>query len=222
MDGKRKDRYDLIKEKRRKSEGAQAVLQLQNLTEFLQEEPVEATDCVIATGINESTTETSETYVKSCETQTDTSSSDIQALEAEIKSLRDNSKVREQLKEVSLDESGFRDNNEKVLFYTGLLSWNLLCCIYNFVLPYLSQSAKCTLSPFQRLMLTLIRLRLNFSGKDLAYRFGGVHETTVSRIFFNVLDVLYLRLNPLIYWPEREQSITKDPSNGFSQTLHCL
>lgn len=55
-------------------------------------------------------------------------------------------------------------------------------------------------------MLTLIRLRLNFSGKDLAYRFGGVHETTVSRIFFNVLDVLYLRLNALIYWPEREQS----------------
>lgn len=123
VDGKRKDRYDLIKEKRRKSEGAQALLELQNLTEFLQEEPVEATDCVTATGINESTTETSETYVKSCETQTDTSSSDIQALEAEIKSLReDNSKAREQLKEVSLDESGFRDNNEKVLFYTGLPS----------------------------------------------------------------------------------------------------
>lgn len=143
MDGKRKDRYDLIKEKRRKSEGAQALLELQNLTEFLQEEPVEATDCVTATGNNESTTVTSETDVKSCETQTDTSSSDIQALEAEIKSLRvDNSKVREQLKEVSLDESGFRDNNEKALFYTGLPSWNLLYCIYNFVLPYLSQSAQ--------------------------------------------------------------------------------
>ena len=134
MDGKRKDRYDLIKEKRRKSEGAQALLELQNLTEFLQEEPVKATDCVTATGVNESTTETSETSIKSCETQTDTNSSDIQALEAEIKSLReDNSKVREQLKEVSLDENGFRDNYEKVLFYTCLPSWNLLYCICNFV-----------------------------------------------------------------------------------------
>ena len=146
MDGKRKHRYDLIKEKRRKSEGAQALLELPNLTAFLQEELVEATDCVTTTDVHESTTET-------CETQTDTNSCDIQALEAEIKSLReDNSKVREQLKEVSLDENGFRDNNEKVLFYTGLPSWNLLYCIYN----------------FQRLLLTLIRLRLNLSGKDLA------------------------------------------------------
>ena len=127
MDGKRKHCYDLIKEKRRKSEGAQALLELQNLTAFLQEEPVEATDCVTTTDVNESTTETSETSLKSCETQTDTNSCDIQALQAEIKSLReDNSKVREQLKEVSLDENGFRDNNEKVLFYTGLPSWNLL------------------------------------------------------------------------------------------------
>ena len=33
------------KEKMRKSEGVQALLELQNLTEFLQEEPVEATGC---------------------------------------------------------------------------------------------------------------------------------------------------------------------------------
>lgn len=223
MDGKRKHRYDLIKEKRRKSEGAQALLELQNLTAFLQEEPVEATDCVTTTDVNESTTETSETSIKSCETQTDTNSCDIQALQAEIKSLReDNSKVREQLKEVSLDENGFRDNNEKVLFYTGLPSWNLLYCIYNFVSPYLSQSAKCTLSPFQRLLLTLIRLRLNLSGKDLAYRFGGVHETTVSRTFLNVLDVLYLRLNPLIYWPEREQLLKTLPMDFRKHCPGCV
>ena len=45
-------------------------------------------------------------------------------------------------------------------------------------------------------MQTPIRLRLNLSGEDLAYRFGGVHETTVSRTFFNVLDALYMRRNP--------------------------
>lgn len=77
MDGKRKDRYDLIKEKMRKSESAQALLELQNLTAFLQE-PVGATDCVPATDVNKSTTETSETSIKSCETHTDSSSCDIQ------------------------------------------------------------------------------------------------------------------------------------------------
>lgn len=79
-----------------KGENGQALLELQNLTAFLQE-PVDATDCVPATDVHKSTTETSETSLKSCETHT-------QALETEIKSLReDNSKVAEQLKEVTLD-----------------------------------------------------------------------------------------------------------------------
>ena len=48
-----------------------------------------------------------------------------------------------------------------------------------------------------------MRLRLSLVGQDLWYRFG-LHPSTVSRIFTNVLEVLYQRLNFLIMWPERE------------------
>ena len=38
--------------------------------------------------------------------------------------------------------------------------------------------------------MTLMRLRLGLSGQDFGYRFG-VHHSTVSYIFANVVDVLY-------------------------------
>ena len=50
----------------------------------------------------------------------------------------------------------------------------------------------------------MIRLRLNLSGRDLGYRFGGISESTVSRTFLHVVDVLYQRLKPLIIWPDRD------------------
>ena len=60
------------------------------------------------------------------------------------------------------------------------------------------------LSPFQKFLLTIIRLRLNLSGRDLGYRFGGISDSTVSRTFLHVVDVLYQRLKPLIIWPDRD------------------
>ena len=59
------------------------------------------------------------------------------------------------------------------------------------------------LSPFQQLLMTLMRLRLNLPGQDVAYRFG-VHQCTVSRTFLHVIDAMYVRLKPLIRWPERD------------------
>lgn len=50
----------------------------------------------------------------------------------------------------------------------------------------------------------MIRLRLNLSGRDLGYRFGGISESTVSRTFLHVVDALYQRLKPLIIWPDRD------------------
>ena len=60
------------------------------------------------------------------------------------------------------------------------------------------------LSPFQNFLMTIIRLRLNLSGRDLGHRFGGISDSTVSRTFLHVVDVLYQRLKPLIIWPDRE------------------
>ncbi len=46
-------------------------------------------------------------------------------------------------------------------------------------------------------------MRLNLSGQDLGYRFK-VNSSTISRIFLHVLEVLYIKLKPLIIWPDRD------------------
>ena len=47
-------------------------------------------------------------------------------------------------------------------------------------------------------------MRLNLSGRDLGYMFGGISEATVSHTFLHVVNVLYHRLKPLVIWPERD------------------
>ena len=49
----------------------------------------------------------------------------------------------------------------------------------------------------------LMKLRLNVFDEDLAFKFG-VHRTTVSRNFYYVLNVMYVKTNHLIKWPDRD------------------
>ena len=100
----------------------------------------------------------------------------IQNLEMDNANLSENSTLKEKLNASSLDQSAFANNDDKVLFYTGLPSWQILLCLNNFVLPFLSHSKQCALNPLQQLVLTLMRLRLDLSGKDLGFRFRGIHE----------------------------------------------
>ena len=53
-------------------------------------------------------------------------------------------------------------------------------------------------------MLSLIHLRLEVTVVDLKKRFQ-VSKTTVSRIFLDILEVLYVYLKSLINWPERPE-----------------
>ena len=110
---------------------------------------------------------------------------------------------QEKARSLSFDQESFIENDEKVLFYTGLSTWNLLLTLFQFVKPSITSLNHSSLSPFQLLLLTLMRLRLSLSGKDLGYRFG-IHPSTVSRIFYNVLSVLFNRLKFLIVWPDRD------------------
>ena len=105
--------------------------------------------------------------------------------------------------EHTMRESDLVDNDRKVLYYTGLNLWELLNTLFQYVKPQLCSHVQSSLSPFQQLLVTLMRLRLNLPGRDLAYRFS-VHESTVSRIFARVLEVLFANLKPLIIWPERD------------------
>lgn len=111
--------------------------------------------------------------------------------------------TEEQLRILVINEDSFKENDEKVRFYTGLTNWDLLLTLFTFIQPALGSGSRTLLSPFQQLMLTLMRLRLSLSGQDLGYRFG-VHPSTISRTFTNVLDVLYEKLKSIIIWPERD------------------
>ena len=86
--------------------------------------------------------------------------------------------LKKEGEEYLLNENFLKDKNEKVLFYTGLSTWELFQKLYLYVEPYLKQHS--SLSPFQQLLVTLMRLRLNISGQDLGYRFR-VHKSTISR-----------------------------------------
>ena len=99
--------------------------------------------------------------------------------------------MEERLQETLLDEESFRENDDKVLFYTGLTNWRILFVVFTFVQSHIAASRHTSLSPFQQLLLTLMRLRLSLSVQDLGYRFG-IHKSTVCRIFSSILEVLFV------------------------------
>ena len=77
-----------------------------------------------------------------------------------------------------------------------------LRAVYEFITP--TESSKLSkLTPFQELMMTLIKLRLNLSMQNLAHRFS-ISCSTVSHIFLKWLTIMDIRLQPLELWLDRE------------------
>ena len=97
----------------------------------------------------------------------------------------------------------FFNSDEKVRFYTGLPSFEILMVVFDHVSPYVTRKTQ-SLDRFQELVMVLMKLRLNVLFQDLAYRFM-VSLSTVSRIFSSWMIVMDTRLSSLVFWPEREQ-----------------
>ena len=55
-------------------------------------------------------------------------------------------KLKNEVKERSLDENTFMECDEKVQFYTGLGTWELLYLIFTSIKPYLKERS--SLTPF--------------------------------------------------------------------------
>ncbi|XP_067132207.1 uncharacterized protein [Centruroides vittatus] len=67
------------------------------------------------------------------------------------------------------------------------------------------------------MIVCLMRIRLNLSLEDLAYRFN-ISKATICRIFDKWLHILYIRLSRLIVWPERDV-LQKTMPKEFKKTI---
>ena len=66
------------------------------------------------------------------------------------------------------------------------------------------------LSPFKQLLMTFMRLRHDFPMQDLGYWLSA-HKSTISRVFNHVCNVLYVKLKPLVVWPDRDALVATMP-----------
>ena len=73
--------------------------------------------------------------------------------------------------------------------------------LFDFIAPNVKEHHHASLSHFQQFLLVLMKLRLNLMDLDLAYRFG-ISKSTVSKIMKKWMEIMYVRLRPLVKWPD--------------------
>ena len=134
-------------------------------------------------------------------------------------------KVTEELEQMKvgyverLGVERFQGSDEDIQFYTGLPSYSIFVCIYQYLEPLLqylrycpSKHTKVThqslsqqrlLQPIDEFFLVLLRLRLNLLERDLGRRFN-CSTATISRVCTTWLPFLKTQLYPLITWPSHE------------------
>ncbi|XP_051733486.1 uncharacterized protein zgc:113019 [Ctenopharyngodon idella] len=115
--------------------------------------------------------------------------------------LEENRRLKEELSQKKMDEDFLKDDDVKVTYYTGLPCFAVLMGVLTQLLPCLPQTGR-KLSPFQMLLLTLMRLRLNLPIQHIAYLFS-VDRNTVSTTFRDTIETMFTQLNPLVHWPQR-------------------
>ena len=96
------------------------------------------------------------------------------------------------------------ENDDKhVKFYTEVPLFTVVKAIFDLVNKGLPVSCFSGCDSFDQFLMTLLQLRLNVADQDLVYRFE-TNQSTVSRCITKWLDVLYVKLFALIYWPDRD------------------
>ena len=96
-----------------------------------------------------------------------------------------------------------KEDGKLTSFYNGLPNYGVLKAVFNLIeKKILDTSIK--LTKFQCFVLVLMKLRLNLANYDLGFRFC-IHESTVSRIIINWIQMLDVSLSPLIIWPDKSE-----------------
>jgi len=143
-------------------------------------------------------------------------------LEEECKHLRElKANSESQVQQFSLTQESFKNNNAKVKYYTGLPTYATLMFLFNFLSPCVEMGNRSALSQFQQLLVVLIKLRLNLGDQDIAFRFG-VNQSTISRCFNKWIDIMFIRLKPLIKWPARDELLKTMPMDFRKNFKQCV
>lgn len=109
------------------------------------------------------------------------------------------------------------NNDEKWKYYTGFHHKGVKT-IFKYVDTFIPTTTTTALVPFNQLLLTLIKLRLDHHFKDLAYHFK-IAPTTASSYFETVINILYARFKCLIIWPEYP-TCQKNIPTCFKEVFH--
>jgi len=79
--------------------------------------------------------------------------------------------------------------------------------LFNLILDYINDSLSAVkvkrMTNFQKLLLTLMKLRTNATFVGLGYRFG-IATHTASTVFQQTIIALEYSLSYLIHWPDRD------------------
>lgn len=138
-------------------------------------------------------------------TQTDLDKHTLCAMEGELNRLTaENVDLKRSIACNVISEETFEGDNEKVKVFTGLPTFEILMGVFMLIQSSLSHTHCSSLSKFQQFVLVLMRLKLNLPVHYLADKFR-ISRGTVSRTFLNTLNVMYTKLKPFIYWPDREE-----------------
>ncbi|KAJ0061789.1 hypothetical protein NL108_010842, partial [Boleophthalmus pectinirostris] len=133
--------------------------------------------------------------------------------------LFENLELKLQISKMEINEATFKDNDDKVKFYTGLPNYMMLMSLFSCVKDHIKDPVRSKLNPFQKFILVLMKLRLNLHVQDIGYRFN-ISPSTASKTFTVVVDKMYWRMKRIIQWPKRDQLRLTMPME-FAFGLKC-
>ena len=106
------------------------------------------------------------------------------------------------------DIHDFEIDDEGILFYTGLETYQKFLFVYSTLADYVDKinfihcQVLC-ISPQNQLFLTLIKLRRNTSDYELS-KFFGISKTNVSNIFWTWINFMAQLWSKIDIWPTRD------------------
>ena len=108
---------------------------------------------------------------------------------------------KRELNSFKYDETKFsNDEHNRVSYYTAC--FNTLITLFNLVKSEIKSGNKS--QSFEKFIPCLMRLRLGMSVIDLADRFQ-ISKTTATDTFLEILNIFFIKLTPLLIWPERRK-----------------